>query len=150
MLSAACDDYAKVYVDGALATPSNTAEKKWNASSNYNMHACNTLIAISCQDIGTPGGILASTTTGVMTDTTWRCTDRLEFGWETVGFTESDGVWGTPGTYGSNRPGETRHGNMRHIPIAHMPAISYSADWIWFGSNDLDGDLKTVYCRKEL
>ena len=140
-LSATCDNIMAVYVDGVQATPNNAFESDWSKSSDYPLHACNSLVAISCEDFGVKGGILASTTTGVKTDTTWRCTDQLEAGWETVGFTETAGVWGTPGTYGVNAASPSPWN-------VFLASINPSAEWIWYGANA--GAAKTVYCRKNI
>ena len=138
-LSATCDNNMAVYIDGVRATPRNGEEDNWKSSSDYSLNACNSLIAISCEETGGAAGILASTTTGVLTDTTWRCTDLLETGWDTVGFTETAGVWGTPDAHGRN--GVARGG-------AKFTDINLSSKWIWFGPND--GTRKTVYCRKNI
>ena len=136
-LTATGDDKMAVYVDGVRATPSSDNENEWTESSDYPLNACNSLIAISCQDVGGIGGILASTTSGMMTDNTWRCTDELETGWETVGFTESD-AWGPANAY------DTNDANTEP-KTTFISGISPSAEWIWYGANG-----QTIYCRKQL
>ena len=137
-LSATGDDKMAVFVDGVRATPSNDNENEWTESSDYPLNACNSLIAITCQDVGGIGGILASTTSGMMTDNTWRCTDELETGWETVGFTESD-AWGPAYAY------DTNDANTEP-KTTFISGISPSAEWIWYGS--YSGT--TIYCRKNI
>ena len=140
-LTATCDDYLKVYVDGVEASPSNHESNEWRISTNYSVTACNSLIAIFCRDnAGDLAGLLASTTTGVLTDTTWRCTDQLEDGWQTLGFTESAGVWGAPGTHGNNIQAPGRRS---------VAGINLLAEWIWYGPYD-EINRKTVYCRKNI
>ena len=139
-LSVACADYLAVYVDGVRATSSNANENTWWASSDYPLTDCNSLIAIACRNGGGSAGLLASTTTGVKTDTTWRCTDQLETGWETVGFTETAGVWGNPASDGEN--GDEPH------PWPLFTDILPSAEWIWYGPNLVND--KTTYCRKNI
>ena len=135
-LTATCDDYLKVYVDGVEASPSNHEYDEWRISTNYSVTACNSLIAIFCQEKADDrAGLLASTTTGVLTDKTWRCTDQLEDGWQTLGFTESAGVWGAPGTYGTN---------IRAFGRIFVTGINRLAEWIWYGRYD------EIYCRKNI
>ena len=59
--------------------------------------------------------------------------DVLEAGWQTIGFTETAGVWGEPTT--------TKNLSDRHTDI------STDAHRLWVGSQRY---IKTIYCRKFL
>ena len=83
------------------------------------------------KDIGGAEGILASTSTGIVTDTSWKCTTTLEDDWTTCLFDESH--W----------PNARQE---EHRPAFQPSEISSSAVWIW--AKDSDGG--TVYCRKRL
>ena len=75
-------------------------------------------------------GILASTSTGIVTDTSWKCTTTLEVDWTSCFF--NDAHWPNARTAGGpdNRPTD----------------IASCASWIWArGSHG-----GTVYCRKRI
>ena len=82
------------------------------------------------RDVAGIEGILASTSTGIVTDTSWKCTTTLEDDWTRCFF--NDDHWP----------------NARRVegPSVHILDISSSASWIWAeGSNG-----GTVYCRKRV
>ena len=132
-LYAVCDEILQVYEDGVRATSLNGHESDWWAASKYNINGGAKLLALSCQNKDGSGNLLASTSTGVKTDASWRCADVLETGWQTIGFTETAGVWGEPTT--------TENLSDRHTDI------STDALKLWIGSERY---FKTIYCRKFL
>ena len=90
--------------------------------------------AVAGEDTGLNEGILASTSTGVVTDDTWKCTANLEDGWSTCSFDDSH--WLNANVYAAN-------GGW---PWGGINSIMDSAKWIW-AEGSTDG---TVYCRKRL
>ena len=85
-------------------------------------------------DVGAQEGILASTSTGVVTDTTWKCTTALEPDWSTCAFDDSN--WPDAVSRGANGVG----------PWGQFDDIDATAEWIWAKGSD-NG---VVYCRKRL
>ena len=92
------------------------------------------VIAVRGTDEGSYEGILASTSTSVVTDNSWKCSATLEDGWDLTGF--NDAHWENATVVGS-------HGDA---PWGRFDGIDLTAKWIWT-SNSLDD---VVYCRKEL
>ena len=79
-------------------------------------------------------GILASTSTGVVSDASWKCSDVEQSGWHLAGF--DDAAW-------SQAQVLAAHGAW---PWLHIGGISAQATWIW-----AQGSAATpVYCRKTL
>ena len=96
-------------------------------------NAC--VLVVKATDYGrTRYGILASTSTGVVTDETWKCSANEEDGWDLPGF--DDSAWGAARVFGLNGVG----------PWGTLTAINRQAMWIW--AEDVHGG--TVYCRKTL
>ena len=92
------------------------------------------VLAIRGEDFGVIAGILASTSTGVVTDKTWKCSGTLEAGWDLTGFNDSH--WEDARITGVNGD----------APWGLFADIDPSAKWIWSsGENDT-----VAYCRKEI
>ena len=75
-------------------------------------------------------GILASTSTGIVTDTSWKCTTTLEDDWTICFFDDSH--W--------------RDAKRVSGPNERPSDIASSAGWIW-AQDPTNG---TVYCRKRI
>ena len=81
-------------------------------------------------------GILASTSIGVVTDDTWKCSGGLEeTGWHLPGF--DDAAWSQAQVIAAN------DGSFW---MGVVPEINPAAQWIW-SQNSGDG---VVFCRKRL
>ena len=96
------------------------------------------LIAIHCEDIMIYGGILASLNTGLVTDSSWKCTSTYQQGWYNLDF--DDSPWSPAYEIAVN------DGN--NVWSRPREGISLDAYWIWtprwrFGD-------KNVYCRRLL
>ena len=77
-------------------------------------------------------GVLASTSTGMVTDETWKCSAVHEDGWNLLAF--DDSAWLAASVYGAN--GDSR--------LQFISPISSGAKWIWAQG----AAAGTVYCRK--
>ena len=84
-LNATCDDVMKVYFDGEEQSQT-PAMKKHNEISQLSIPAGTRVVAIECQNLGGGYGILASTSTGLKTDTSWRCSSRMIEDWTKPSF----------------------------------------------------------------
>ena len=83
------DNEMEFYLDGAKIT--DDAMKTWNSVSTITYPLNTRVIAIYGRNTGGPKGILASTTTGIVTDGSWRCSNELMDGWMNPGF--DDTAW---------------------------------------------------------
>ena len=138
MLRATCDDAMRVWIDGVLQTQT-PGVNDWTKVMEYQYSDCTQLIAIECTDKHyVVIGLLADTSTGIVSDGTWKCTRTYYAGWEKVGF--NDGGWSGADVYG---PNPTYPWNYA------IPIISGAANWIGSGSN-WDVRPPVIYCRKNL
>ena len=92
------------------------------------------LALFGVKSISNTNGILASTSTGVVTDASWKCSSDDPIGWYLPGF--DDAAWSQAQVVAPN-DGST-------WPVIH--GISSEAKWIW------SQDTGTIfsYCRKTL
>ena len=92
------------------------------------------VLAFRAVDYGVIPGILASTSTGVVTDETWKCSTVEQTGWYLYDF--DDSAWDNARVVDS-------HGAS---PWGTFSDISADAKWIWAQGTNTG----TVYCRKKL
>ena len=59
-------------------------------------------MAIECEDLGYEEGILASTEDGLVTGTSWQCSDQLVDGWTLPGFVPPPDTFASPDLLGNN------------------------------------------------
>ena len=95
------------------------------------------VLAASAYNTANLGGILASTSTGVVTDASWKCSTVEETDWHLASFDDSD--WG-------NAMIVRAQGEQPWFTTA---GISSEANWIWADVTTI-GDATTAYCRKRL
>jgi len=124
-LHATCDDRMKVYFDGELQ-PQTAAMKWWEAVSQLSIPAGTRVLAIECKDVGMGGGVLASTSTGLKTDSSWRCSNEVIEGWTQPDFVFPPDTFASAKTLGNNTvsPWIQDH-------LAPRPDILADAEWIW-------------------
>ena len=133
-LTITADDIFYVYHDGGVVL---TAYHWADAHTVSLDNVC--VLAIKAENTGDGAGLLASTSTGVVTDTSWKCSSGggavEQTGWHLPGFDDSalaqaheialnDGSW------------------WLHVVAGINPA----AQWIW--SQNTTDDV--IYCRKSL
>ena len=142
ILTATCDDSMRVWIDGVEQTHNTNGVHAWSTPTRYEYSRCAKVIAIQCIDVADAAiGLLASTSTGVLTDGTWKCSGSYESGWETVSF--NDAPWG----------GATVHGPNPTYPWSAVAGIPAAANWIGFLSKyntSPTGTGPSIYCRKNL
>ena len=100
-LHATCDDHMKVYFDGELQ-PETDAMNTWEAVSQLTIPAGTRVLAIECKDVGQNKGILASTSTGLKTDSSWRCSSTQIEGWTQPDFVFPPDSFASANTLGNN------------------------------------------------
>ena len=94
------------------------------------------MLAIAVTNRGGPGGLLASTTTGIVSDEVWRCSDTEQTGWYLEDFDDSS--WDLAYVVGL-------HG---YEPWGWIDGIDSSAKWIWDAG--YAPDHSTTYCRRRM
>ena len=93
------------------------------------------VLAIHAQWTGSNvAGTIASTSTGVVTDDTWKCSAVEQTDWHLPGF--GDSAWSQAQVMGAN--------DGSHSEV--ITAVSAQAKWIWAQ----DPQPGSVYCRKML
>ena len=128
-LAVTADNVIDVYHDGKVVLHNDN----WRQTSHVDLeNPC--VLAFKASDSGHQEGILASTSTGVVTDETWRCSAALESDWHTLTF--DDSAWYQARVVGTNGVS----------PWGNFPDISVDAKWIWAQGSKAG----TVYCRKRL
>ena len=130
-LTTTADNVVYVYHGGALVV----SDGNWAAASTVNLdEACVLAVKAHNTDPGGHHGLLASTSTGVVTDATWKCSGVEYSGWHLPGF--DDTAWAQARVISANGVGIW----------GTVSAINTQAKWIW--AQGLHGG--TVYCRKTL
>ena len=94
------------------------------------------VLAMAVTNVGGPGGLLASTNTGVVTDETWKCSGTEQTGWYLENFDDSS--WDSAYIVGT-------HGDQPWGVIAGIDGI---AKWIW--DTGYAPGHATTYCRKTI
>jgi hypothetical protein len=80
----------KVYLDGVLQKQ-DAAMGVWESTSTLTIPGGTKVLAIECADHGVIEGILASTSGGLVTDSSWQCSRTEVAGWTAVDFVDSSG-----------------------------------------------------------
>ena len=132
-LTITVDNIFYVYHGGVVVL----ADDAWLVADNVSLdNAC--VLAVKAVDTGDVGGILASTSTGVVTDASWKCSSGggvEQTGWYLAGF--DDAAWSQAHEIAPNDGSWWLH---------VVPGINPAAQWIW--SQNISDDV--IYCRKSL
>ena len=71
----------KLYADGELVI----SNDEWKTVVDVDLPGDTQVIAIRCKDVGNIGGIRASFSRGIKTDSSWKCSATREAGWNQPG-----------------------------------------------------------------
>ena len=86
------DDDMKVYFDGVLQYDENGMADTWKLISELKIPSGTRVLGIECINHSQFGGIVASTTDGLVTDETWLCSNNHELeGWAEPEFVDTHG-----------------------------------------------------------
>ena len=122
------DNYGTLYQGGNSIPYSNTY---WYAMQQVmSSNAC--LLAIHGTNTGGPAGILASTTTGTITDSSWKCSSVSETNWTDDNFDDSH--WSYAVAQGQNE----HYGGLLLVT-----GVDPNAQWIWVSPYS-----NNAFCRK--
>ena len=106
----------------------------WRVSDQLALAGNTKVITVKGNNTGYVGGILASFSNGVLTDSTWQCADMSSCASVEC---ENSVTWQDAQTYGVNK-------NKPPTWNTSLPDIGSTAQWIWV--NDLNA--KRVWCKK--
>ena len=129
-MTVAAPDYAEVILDGWPLDYGYI----WANGVTLNLTGTYGVLALYA-DSTTYLGILASTSTGVVTDASWKCSTQYEIGWDEPGF--DDAAWSQARVLGGN---DGSH-------VVTVAAISPQAKWIWTQDMNAIGE---AHCRKTM
>merc|ERR1712151_285230 len=126
------DNQFNLIWDGALLGSGN----EWWTTYTFDTDAL--VLGVIADNIhpGTPAGIILSTSSGLVTDKSWKCIKSYDI---------SPKIWTAPGFNDDSWPYAVSFGYNGVGPWGSKPGISPSAQWIW-----AEDDPTTVYCRKKL
>ena len=143
-LNVRCDDFAKVYVDGILVGGTKSLQKVWTGKISNDAH----LIAVACENVGGPGGLLVSMEDFLVSNTKWKCSRTAEKrrDWYKLDFNDS--------TWNSSYKIADNDGSIWQVePFWKQVDFPVSAQWIWadeqwerLPANSLR---ETIYCRRK-
>jgi len=136
-LFATCDDVMEVFLDGVKYT--DTAMTHYTKTSKVSIPPHTDVIAISCKDTGGREGIVASTTTGIITDGSWKCSSVKEDNWMMSDF--DDSAWNNADI---SRGVNTNNGYHKR----DWQNIANNAYWIW--ATGYPTKTTEAYCRKSI
>ena len=129
-----CDDAMELFADDASLGNDNN---DWHVSFTYgNIPGNARVLSVVGTDVGGGFGILGSTTNGLLTNESWKCTGVLYPGWNSPDFDDQN--WPSARVFGVN---------SADSPWQRMiSGIEATAKWIWAA----DHDHGVVYCRLNL
>ena len=131
-LTICTDDSGSIFVDGVRVLNTEVF-KTYSVEINHSFD----ILAVFVTNILGHIGIMAETSTGIVTDTSWKCTDREQRpGWITKRF--NDSLWPSAVIIAHNKGG---HGLM---PQLH----DFPEDGLWISVSNAFA--KRLYCRKKI
>ena len=107
----------------------------WENLTTYVVPGNTRVLSVAGENVpgGIHFGILGSTSNGLVTNETWKCTSVLFPGWNSPNFDDQ------------NWPLATVIANHGDIPWGILNGIAVTAKWIWGDTNN-----NTAYCRLSL
>ena len=119
----------EIFADGrSLGTDS-----YWPNSTTYLVPGNTRVLSVAGKDAGFQFGIIGSTSHGLVTDETWKCSSDLHSEWNSPDFDDQD--WPLAKVVAN-------HGDQ---PWGKIHGIAETAKWIWTNNNE-----DFVYCRLKL
>ena len=108
-------------------------DNNWGNPTTYLVPGNTRVLSVAGQDVGGNFGILGSTSNGLVTDESWKCSSFLYPGWNSPDF--DDLGWHSAKVIAN-------HGDN---PWHTINGIATAAKWIWANNRS-----KIVYCRLNL
>ena len=119
----------EIFADGQSLGKDND----WRKPTSYLVPANTRVLSVAGKDTGRQFGIIGSTSHGLVTDETWKCSSDQHPGWNSPNFNDQD--WPVARIVAS-------HGDE---PWRRIDGIAVTAKWIWANENK-----NIVYCRLKL
>ena len=123
------DNAFKIYSDGDPLGSGND----WQTTYTFHTDASK-VVAIYAWNWGGPVGIILSTSNGLVSDLSWKCTSKVQSGLN----------WTKPDFDDDSWPNAVSFGHNGVPPWGLRPGISASAQWIWAPTSS-----QRVWCRKD-
>ena len=124
-----CDNEMKMFADGK----SLGKDSDWTKPTTYLVPANTRVLSVAGKDTGSQFGIIGSTSHGLVTDETWKCSSDPHSEWNSPDFDDQD--W----------PLATVVANHGDDPWGEIHGIAERAKWIWANNKE-----DYVYCRLKL
>ena len=132
-ISATGDNTVDIFHDGAIVQH----DSWWGSAVTAPLPGDTCVLALTATNNGGAGGLLASTSTGVVTDETWKCSGTEQQGWHLEEF--NDTCWSSAHVVAQYGDG----------PWGAISGISGNAKWIW-DIGYVEYTVATTYCRKTI
>ena len=123
----------------------NDDEQVWSGKISSDAH----LIAVSCENIGGPGGLLVSMEDLLVSNTKWKCSRTAENprDWYKVDF--NDNTW-----ISSHKIGDNDGSLWQIFPSWKQVDFSIAAQWIWVDERWREvpdgSSTDMIYCRRKI
>ena len=126
----------ELFADGISLGKDN---EQWNTATNFVIPGNTTIIAVAAKNSHRPPGILGSLSNGLVTNSSWKCNNRRDPGWNYRDF--DDRNWTAAVEFARNGDG----------PEGYIAGIDPTAKWIRASRHRFGGQrFGTCYCRINL
>ena len=126
-----CRDSMELFADGISLGKDN---QWWRTATDFVIPGNTKVIAVAATNSRFPPGILGSFSNGLVTNSSWKCSEHVNLGWNSQDFDDSN--W-------SAALEIKRHGDG---PGGYIAGIDPSAKWIW----TINPRFRSCYCRLNL
>ena len=126
-----CRDSMELFADGVSLGKDNDW---WGTATDFVIPGNTKVIAVAAKNTHFPPGILGSFSNGLVTNSSWKCSEQLLQGWNSRDF--DDRSW--PAALEMKRHGDG--------PWGYIAGIDPSAKWIW----TIRPRFRSCYCRLNL
>ncbi|KAK3707448.1 hypothetical protein QZH41_011913, partial [Actinostola sp. cb2023] len=137
-----CDQTLQVFVDGQPVGPESQSYVKVD---QYSIPPDSRVLALKCHSGAklslVTGGILGSLSNGMVTNSSWLCSNSAQQGWTAASF--DDSLWTSAHEHATNS-----RDVMQAFPWKFIQNVANGSKWIWTKDNMVNDS--TVYCRLKL
>ena len=126
-----CDNEMEIFADGQ----SLGKDINWRKPTTYNVPANTRVLSVAGKDKGSKFGIIGSTSHGLVTNETWKCSS----------YSDLPSEWNSPDFDDQDWPLAKVIANNGASPWGKILGIAETAKWIWANNNE-----DFVYCRLKL
>ena len=109
----------------------------WRTATDFVIPGNTKVIAIAATNLRFPPGILGSSSNGLVTNSSWKCSEHVNLGWNSPDFDDDNWSPALELKRPDNGPADG--------PGGHITGIDSSAKWIWANKR-----FPSCYCRLNL